>query len=85
MLAKKLFEHRKNNTKKDDPFKKVEFTSLEDMAIIVVAQNYEKNPELKDLNLNLKKKIIDMIKTDYPICYTSPFINDEQFWERSCK
>jgi hypothetical protein len=37
MLAKKLFEHRKNNTKKDDPFKKVEFTSLEDMAILVVA------------------------------------------------
>lgn len=74
MLAKKLFEHRATSKKKDDPFKKIEFRSLEDMAITVVAENYEKNPDLQGLSEPIRKKIIDMIKTDYPIEYTCPFI-----------
>ena len=49
MLAKKLFDHRKNTKERSDPFKKIEFTSLEDMAMTVVAQNYERYPELKGL------------------------------------
>ena len=65
MLAKKLFEHRKTSKKKDDPFKKIEFRSLQDMAISVVAAHYEKNPELQDIKIPIKKKIIDMIKTYY--------------------
>ncbi len=44
MLAKKLFEHRKTSKKKDDPFKKVQFRCLQDMAIEVVAEHYERHP-----------------------------------------
>ncbi len=30
-------------------------------------------------------KIIDSIKTDYPIHYTCPYIPDESFWQRACE
>jgi hypothetical protein len=84
MLAKKLFEHRKTSKKKDDPFKKIEFRSLEDMAITVVAQHYDKHPELEGITPQLKGKIIEMIKSDYPIHYTCPYISDETYWQRAC-
>lgn len=55
------------------------------MAIKIVAQNYELYPELEGLSEPIRSKIISLIKTDYPIQYTSPYIEYESFWERSCQ
>ena len=48
MLAKKLTETRK--AKQPDPFKKIEFIKLSNIAIDIVAENFILYPELDGIS-----------------------------------
>ena len=59
MLAKKITETRK--AKQPDPFKKIEFIKLSNIAIEIVAQNFILYPQLEGISIELKNKIIDKV------------------------
>ena len=61
MLAAKISETRR--AKLPDPFKKIEFIKLSNIAIEIVAENFTLYPELHGIPANVKSLIIEKVRS----------------------
>ncbi|XP_062518832.1 dynein regulatory complex subunit 5-like [Corticium candelabrum] len=58
---------------------------LLDICIMHIVGNFQDNPLLDELKPKHKKKVLEMLSTKLPLKVTAPLIEDEGFWQRSCK
>ena len=82
-MAKRLMDAR---AKGKEAFPKTDIKSLVEMALSVVAANFDKYPELDGVtDTNVRSSIVKSVKPDHPITTTARNIDFEFYWEEKCK
>lgn len=76
----------KARRKGEKAFPSEDIETLVEMALKVVAQNYEQYPELKGIeDENVRESITKLIDPKLPITVTARNVDYEFYWEKKCK
>lgn len=69
----------------EDAFPSDDIESLVEMSLKVVADNFEKYPELKGINDEaVLKSIVQRVSADHDITVTARNIDFEFYWDKKC-
>lgn len=82
-IAHQLMRARK---KGENAFPSADIETLVEMSLRVVAKHFNKYPELEGVtDDNVKRSIVKLLSTEYPITTTARNVEHEFYWEKKCK